>query len=89
VVPFSTVAPWEVGPHHFEIPAGSYDFFDGTKASWAKANMLTCVSFSRLDRLWVQGKYLTPILRDDDFIEILKCVANSIQLHVDCASAIR
>ena len=26
VVPFSTVAPNEIEPHHYEIPSGTYDF---------------------------------------------------------------
>jgi mRNA interferase MazF len=47
VVPFSTVAPAEIEPHHYRIPAGRYDFFDPVKPSWAKADMITSVSVRR------------------------------------------
>jgi len=36
VVPLSTVAPPEIEPHHFEIPAGSYDFLDPRKSKLGK-----------------------------------------------------
>jgi uncharacterized protein YifN (PemK superfamily) len=36
VVPFSTVRPLDVEPHHLEFPGGSYYFFDPVKSTWAK-----------------------------------------------------
>jgi mRNA interferase MazF len=66
VVPFSTVQPYEIEPHHYEIVCGRYDFFDTLKPSWAKGDMLTCVSFERLDRLMLYGKHAAPQLRPDD-----------------------
>ena len=66
VVPFSTVPPYVVEPHHYEIPIGSYDFFGPTKTTWAKCDMLTCVCFERLDRLLLYGRYQAPQLKLKD-----------------------
>ncbi len=88
VVPFSTVVPREIEPHHFQVPVGGYEFFDRSKPSWAKADMLTCVGFGRLDRLLLNGRFAAPMLNDADFLEIQKCVAHALQLHLDCATAI-
>ena len=60
VMPFSTVLPDPIEPHHHEIPAGRYLFFRPAKSSWAKADMLTSVSFGRLDRVLLQGRYESP-----------------------------
>jgi uncharacterized protein YifN (PemK superfamily) len=88
VVPFSTVAPRDVEPHHLEILPGTYDFLDPTKSTWAKADMLTCVCFDRLDRLILYGRYVAPPLKDKHLSEIQRCVAHALQLHLDCAAAI-
>jgi uncharacterized protein YifN (PemK superfamily) len=88
-VPFSTVEPEEIEPHHYQIPLGRYDFFDPIKPTWAKADMITCVSFERLDRLLLYERYAAPQLRSDDLLEVQRCVAHAIQLHLDCALAIR
>jgi len=84
VVPFSTVPPHEIEPHHHEIPGGKYDFFDAAKSTWAKADMLTCVSFERLDRLLLYGRYAAPELKADDLTAIQRCVAHALQFDLDC-----
>src|SRR4249919_2708273 len=81
VVPFSTVPPHEIEPHHFEIPAGRYPFFNPAKTTWAKGDMLTCVSFERLDRLLLNGRYAAPLLSAEDLKGIQQCVAHALQLH--------
>ena len=88
VVPFSTVPPRELEPHHYQIPLGKYGFFDPVRPTWVKADMLTSVSFERLDRLLLYGRYTAPQLRDEDLVEIQRCVAHALQLHLDCALAI-
>ena len=87
-MPFSTVPPDEIEPHHYEIPLGRYDFFDPVKPTWAKADMITSVSFERLDRLLLYGRYAAPQLRQDDLREVQRRLAHAIQLHLDCALAI-
>ena len=80
VVPFSTVAPHEIEPHHHEIPAGTYDFFDPAKTTWAKCDMLTCVCFDRLDRLLLYGRYAAPQLKPADLAAIQLAVGRALQL---------
>src|SRR5437762_288703 len=70
VVPFSTVPPRDVEPHHLEIPVGSYDFFDPAKSTWLKADMLTSVSFERLDRVLLYGRFATPVLEYKDLAKV-------------------
>lgn len=74
VAPFSTVAPVPVEPHHYEIQAGAYPFFDPAKSVWAKADMLTSVSFRRPDRVLLHGRYVSPSLNPDDFQAIRRAV---------------
>ncbi len=62
VVPFSTVAPHEIEDHHHIIRCGKYPFFDPVRDVWAKADMLTCVCFERLDRVLINGRYGSPSL---------------------------
>jgi mRNA interferase MazF len=88
VVPFSTIPPHDAEPHHVEIPTGTYDFFDPVKPTWAKGDMLTCVSFDRLDRLLLYGRYASPMLKPEDLKSIQQCVAHALQLHLDCALSI-
>lgn len=57
VVPISKTPPATVEAHHCEFPARSYIFFDMTEPVWAKADMVTCVGYQRLDRMRINGKY--------------------------------
>ena len=50
--------------------------------------MITCVCFGRLDRMLVSGRYTAPLLRREDLLAIQRCVANALQLHIDCADSI-
>jgi mRNA interferase MazF len=83
VVPFSTVAPYEIEPHHYEIPAGTYDFFDPAKSTWAKCDMLTCVCFERLDRVLLYNRYQTPLLKEKDLRAIQLGVSKALQLDAE------
>jgi mRNA interferase MazF len=82
VVPFSSVVPFEMEPHHHEIAAGKYPFFDPAKSVWAKADMLTCVSFQRLDRVLQYGRYASPMLHSDDLMAVQRAVAAALQLDI-------
>lgn len=83
VVPFSTVPPHEIEPHHYEIRPGTYDFLDATRSVWAKCDMLTCVCFERLDRLLLFGRYQAPMLRLKDLQAIQFSVSQALQLDMD------
>jgi mRNA interferase MazF len=78
VVPFSTVAPNPVEPYHYRIPAGAYSFFKKNADVWAKANLLSHVSFGRLDRVLDGGKYVSPTLNPSDFRGIQLAVLEAL-----------
>jgi mRNA interferase MazF len=79
--------PFEIESHQYEIPRRKYPFFDPSKRIWAKADMMSCVCFQRLDRLLVRGKYEAPTLHEDDLLLIQKAVASALQLDVTRAMA--
>jgi uncharacterized protein YifN (PemK superfamily) len=81
VVPFSTVMPQPVEAHHHEIPAGTYPFFHPAKSTWAKADMLTCVSFRRLDRVLLHGRYVSPSLWPRDFQAVQRAVLAALGVY--------
>ena len=66
VVPLSTVAPNPVERFHYRIPANTYSFFRKNTDVWAKADLLSHVSFGRLDRVLDGGKYCSPSLNPLD-----------------------
>jgi mRNA interferase MazF len=74
VVPLSTVAPNPVEPFHYRIPANTYSFFRNNTDVWAKADLLSHVSFGRLDRVLDGGKYCSPSLNPLD----LKAIQQSV-----------
>jgi len=76
VVPVSKQAPSPPEQHHHEFKPRCYDFFDLVEPVWAKADMMTCVSASRLDRVKVNGNFSRVRIRKED----LACVRQAV-LH--------
>jgi uncharacterized protein YifN (PemK superfamily) len=74
VVPFSTGAPRVVEPYHYRIQANKYGFFRKDTDMWAKGDMVTHVSFARLDRVLCDGRYCSPRLNPDDLAAIRRLV---------------
>jgi len=74
VVPFSTVAPDAVEPYHHRIQANKYRFFRRDTEVWAKGDMVAHVSFSRLDRVFCDGRYCSPQLDLDDLCAVQRLV---------------
>ena len=81
VVPFSTVAPEPIEAFHHLIPVGAYPFFHPRRDVWAKGDMLTCVAFRRLDRVLLNGHYVAPSLRPDDFTAIQRAVLAALEIR--------
>ena len=81
VVPFSTVAPNPVEAFHHVISVGTYPFFHPHRDVWAKGDMLTCVAFRRLDRVLLNGHYVAPSLRPDDFTAIQRAVLAALEIR--------
>ncbi len=80
VVPFSTVPPDPAEPFHHCIVAGTYPFFDLTRDSWAKADLAMAVSYRRLDRVRVNGRFESPSLRGPDFDAIKAALRYALAL---------
>ena len=78
IVPFSTQPPRVVCPYHFVIPANKYRFFKPHTEIWAKANMLTHVGFSRLDRVIEDGAYCERSLDSADFKGVIVAVLHAV-----------
>jgi uncharacterized protein YifN (PemK superfamily) len=78
VVPFSTRKPDVLRPVHFHVPAGRYPFAAGDQ--WVKADLVTHVSFARLDRVRIGGRYRRWDLPRPDFAEVQKCVLHAVGL---------
>jgi uncharacterized protein YifN (PemK superfamily) len=78
VVPFSTQPPVHPEPYHVLIARGVYPFFHADKEVWAKANLITHVSFGRLDRVLIDGRYSHAELNPDDFKRIKYAVGHAI-----------
>jgi uncharacterized protein YifN (PemK superfamily) len=81
VVPFSTVAPDPVEAFHHLILVGAYPFFHPQNDVWAKADTLTCVAFRRLDRVLLNGRYVAPSLRADDFAAIQRAILAALEIR--------
>lgn len=82
VVPFSTQAPAVAQPFHYEIRVGAYPFFQANGSVWAKADMLTCVALSRLDRLYYGGQYQEGHLSTGDLDGIRKGIVAALGIDL-------
>jgi mRNA interferase MazF len=80
VVPFSTVAPLDIKRFHIRLPAGKYWFLNRMIDTWAKCDTLTSVAHTRLDRMFVNGRWITPTLSDGDFRAIQSGVLHALGL---------
>jgi mRNA interferase MazF len=88
VVPFSTRAPAFAQRFHYEIAARTYPFFRSDCSVWAKADMLTCVAFSRLDRPFYGGCFQEGHLSETHLNEIRNAVLSALGFHSGAAGAI-
>src|SRR5208283_1452894 len=55
--------------------------FRGFPRDGAKTNMLTCVAFRRLDRVLLNGRYVAPSLRPDDFAAIQRAILAALEIR--------
>lgn len=80
VVPLSTKIPTVVERHHHCFVTGTYPFLTGNQDSWVKADMITTVSYERLDRVRVGTSYLSPSISVADFERVKECVRHALTL---------
>ncbi len=79
VVPISTTPPYEELAHHHRFEAAQYQFFSQDKPCWAKCDLVTTVSLKRLDRLRVNGLFISPSLSASDFQHVMNAVYSSFK----------
>lgn len=78
VIPLSTTRPNPVEAHHYQL-MGSYPFIHPQKTTWVKCDMIYRVSFSRLDRIKIRGKYQVPVIAERHMKEIISCLYKTLQ----------
>lgn len=83
VVPFSTTPPASEQPFHVRFEPKRYPFLHQEFPTWAKCNMINTVSSHRLDRIRVNGQYLSPRLEEEDLMKIYKAMLTVFGRHID------
>jgi uncharacterized protein YifN (PemK superfamily) len=68
VVPFSATAPFFETPAHVAFSPDQYRSL--TIPTWAICDAIAHVSFARLDRVNVSGRFMSEMLSDADLIRI-------------------
>ncbi len=82
VVPISKSAPCPAQDHHCEFRPGAYHFFDPVESVWAKADMVTCVAWARLDRVKMNGRFTGAQIRKADLVSIKKAVLYAMGMEL-------
>ena len=80
VVPFSTVKPDLVERHHVRFAPNCYKFFRVDTEVWAKCDMIRHVSHLRLDRLYSDEGFITPLLLAEDLQRIQRGMLAALDL---------
>lgn len=81
VVPISTTAPNVERAVHVRIDPGRYSFLHEAEPVWVKADMISHVSFTRLDRIWVAGAFARgsdTVLLAEDFERVRAAVIHAL-----------
>lgn len=81
VMPVSKTMRSSSDGFHVEFKPRSYSFFDPVESVWALADMITCVSGDRLDRIKINGQYSRAQLRTDDLQRVRMIAAKSLGLE--------
>ena len=72
VVPISTVTPSKIEDWHYKLSEKSLPTSLRSEECWAKCDMITSVSTSRLDRVRNGAQRANFFILQDDFAEIVK-----------------
>lgn len=81
VVPISKTTPCPPADHHCEFRPGSYHFFDPVESVWAKADMITCVGWRRLERVKTNGRFSGARIRKEDLYAVRKAVLHAMGME--------
>lgn len=83
VVPFSTTPPNVEQPFHVKFAAKSYPFLHQESPTWAKCNMVSTISQQRLDRIGMNGQYISPRISEEDSLKIYKAILTVFGRRID------
>src|SRR5207237_613294 len=86
IVPVSTVTPEPIELYHHQLPKHQYACLDQNRESWAKCDMVTHVSFARLDRPFQGGKRARVKVSTDDLMAVQKGLLCAIGLPKLCTA---
>ncbi len=75
IVPLSEVEPQAALAWHHPIPSGRYP---GVRTCWAKGDLVAHVGLIRLDRIFLGGNWVIPVVTADDLSAIRSAVANAL-----------
>ncbi|MDP9107155.1 MAG: type II toxin-antitoxin system PemK/MazF family toxin [Candidatus Eremiobacteraeota bacterium] len=75
VVPLSEVEPQATLSWHHPIPGGRYP---GLRTCWAKGDLVAHVGLIRLDRIFLGGNWIIPVMTADDLSAIRSAVAHAL-----------
>jgi uncharacterized protein YifN (PemK superfamily) len=75
VVPLSEVEPQPTSAWHYSIPSGRYR---GLRTCWAKGDLVAHVGLIRLDRIFLGGNWIIPVMSADDLSAIRSAVARAL-----------
>lgn len=75
IVPLSEVEPQATLPWHYPIPGRRYP---GLRTCWAKGDLVAHVGLIRLDRIFLGGNWIIPVMTADDLFAIRSAVANAL-----------
>jgi len=81
VVPLSTTPPIPEQRFHVRFEPRQYPFLHQESPTWAKCNMINTISTKRLDRIRVDGRYLSPRLENADLLRIYNAMITIFARH--------
>jgi uncharacterized protein YifN (PemK superfamily) len=81
VVPISKTTPNQLEGCHCEFAPGKYGFFHATESVWAKADMVSCVAASRLDRVEHNGRFSRVQIRAVDLLAVRSAVLHALGME--------
>lgn len=81
VVPISKSQPAPVEAHHCEFVPRAYDFFDMTESVWAKADMVTCVGYHRLERMRINGRFGPARISSAHLLAVRKSILHALGME--------
>src|SRR5215813_7953311 len=81
VVPVSKSPPCPPEGCHCEFKPRSYHFFDPVESVWAKADMVVTVAAHRLERMRINGRFMSVRVKEADVLRLRKAVLYALGME--------